>query len=342
MFRWWNRVPLLLFLTVSCERLPEEYGTVSFEVDDISYTRSSAGVQVADSVVRKLSFLLFDSDTGCLMRYGTTMGTRYSMAGVPYGNMTVYVVANIDESALDSVISMEDFKNMPVYHYLLSFKEYFPMKAKAEFVLNADVKSVSLSLERYMSRFRLVKVANRLEGALEGEDIILKYVYLTNLQGAFYLDAFRNTSVWYSKYGRSDFMPTETSYIVSDSQLITGDHTFREMGNFCLNPGLDVEFTSLNPMYALPNHSSEDRTGWQEGQFVERFTRMVLVAEIKGTEYYYPVNLVNMSPNFSYDVSYLISRLGSDDPDTFDFVDIEDKTIDFSEMDNEEEVEIEF
>jgi len=69
---------------------------------------------------------------------------------------------------------------------------------------------------------------------------------------------------------------------------------------------------------------------------------MVLVAEIKGVEYFYPVNLVNMSPNYSYDVVYVISRLGSDDPDTFDFVDVADKTIDFGDMENEVEVEIEF
>ena len=62
----------------------------------------------------------------------------------------------------------------------------------------------------------------------------------------------------------------------------------------------------------------------------------------KGTEYYYPVNLVNLTANFSHDIVYVITRLGSDDPDTFDFVEIQDNTIDFEEMENEGEIEIEF
>lgn len=336
----WCLLPLLLLLTVSCEKLTDKCGTVSFEVDDMSYTKADAGV--SDSDIRKMTFLLFDTDTGLLLRYANTVGREFVMSEVPYGNLTIYVMANIDDSVLKNVTDISTFKATMVPHYASFMKKSFPMMAKAEFVLTSGEKSVSLTLKRYMSRFRLIKVVNRLNGLMAGEDMILKRAYLTNLQGGFYIDVLRNVPIWYSKCGRVDFLPTDKSYVSAENQVVTGYHSFRDLDNANVAHGTESWLPELEPFYALRNYSSVDRTGWQNGRYSERFTRMVLVAEIKGVEYFYPVNLVNMSPNYSYDVVYVISRLGSDDPDTFDFVDVADKTIDFGDMENEVEVEIEF
>ena len=264
------------------------------------------------------------------------------MPSVPYGNLTVYAVANMDAESFRNTVSLKDFKETVILHYLSAFKEYIPMKATADFVLDSSVKSVSLSLERLMSRLQLVRVRNRLVGLLEGEDIRLKRAYLTNIQGGFYVDMKANATVWYSKFGRYDFLPSETSYITSADDLITGFHSFRDIDDVSVIPGMDASLGDLESFYAFPNHTPNDETGWQSGRFTERYTRMVLVAEIKGTEYYYPVNLLNMVSNHSYDVVYTISRLGSDDPDTFTSVAMQENEIDFEEIEDGGEIEIKF
>jgi hypothetical protein len=177
---------------------------------------------------------------------------------------------------------------------------------------------------------------------LEGEEIILKRAFLTNLQGGFYVDMEANSAFWYSRFGRGDFATSESSFIISADQLVTGSHTFRDISNLCVMPGMDVSLGALEPFYAFQNHTSYDETGWTSGKFIERYSRMVLVAEIQGTEYFYPVNLLNMVPNHSYDVVYTISRLGSDDPDTFGFVTMHENEVDFEEMENGGEIEIKF
>ena len=174
-----------------------------------------------------------------------------------------------------------------------------------------------------------------------GQKNALQDNFLT-LQGSFYLDMKANASLWYSKFGRSDFAATESSFIISGDQLVTGSHTFRDIGDVRVMPGIEMSLEYLHPFYAFPNYTIYDETGWMSGMFTERYTRMVLVAEIKDTEYYYPVNLLNMVPNNSYDVVYTISRLGSDDPDTFGFVTMLENEIDFEEMENGGEVEIKF
>ncbi len=77
-------------------------------------------------------------------------------------------------------------------------------------------------------------------------------------------------------------------------------------------------YTARQDYYCYPNSTakdSSDATVTTDEDFVPRYTRLVLEAEIKGTLYYYPVSVPNIESNKNYEVSLTITRLGSSHPD---------------------------
>ena len=102
----------------------------------------------------------------------------------------------------------------------------------------------------------------------------------------------------------------------------------------------DESFEDSFCLYFFPNPATSDVNGWSSS-FSQRYTRIVTAIEIDGETYYYPVNIVGTLRNHAYTLYLTITHLGSKDPDTFQFVEVQDVTITvggFDEFDDDFEI----
>ncbi|MBR5300317.1 MAG: hypothetical protein IKU36_08730 [Bacteroidales bacterium] len=334
---------LLLALSSSCDRASLDAsvpsGTVSFVIREEG-TRADVSVYGDEAVIGSVQLLLFDSK-GFLVDRGSFSGT-----GTPYeftmtpGDYTCCAFVNFP--ALSSfLLSLSSLDALYLDYFSSdSFSQRLhPMYGRISFSVKNGRQNLTVPVSRYASRYCLKSVESRLTGA----DIKLEHVYLTNVQGGFYYTVGKNTDFWYSRFGRPDSKATQTDRITSVNDVKTKEFTYKSLGGVSLSAGSTYTPSTNFVFYAFPNYSLQDRTGWASS-FTERHTRMVLAVKISDEKYYYPVNLLNMQGNTSHDVKFIITRLGSPDPDTFDWATDEEKdvTIDLGELEDGDDIIIEF
>lgn len=352
---------ILLLAAISCEKQQgEEFDsvnrpdsqpceTITFSIE-VPSTKAYSGIDAQEINVSNPTFLAFNSHGDLLARQTKSSGLLCSMV-LPYGEVTLRFFCNVTPALFNDVCHISQLDELVYNYYDSSFYKngFLPMSGSYSLKVDGDVSKLhTITLERYHSRFCLLDITNRLNLSNQtGLPMTVKAVYLTNVQGSVFIPGDRNTDLWYSKFGRPDDSQTEEDRIDNGGGLVTGSQTFCAFDDVLEN-GQTLDMSS-NPVkfYAFPNHSKHDCSGWMD-TFIERQTRMVLAAEIKGVVYYYPVNLVNLRRNTTYDVSFVITRLGSLDPDSFIFVDEDvldvdkDVTIDFGGFDDGGDITIVF
>lgn len=334
---------LLQVLFASCDRpsyeVTDSCGTVSFFIEE-ERTRADVSVYGDESVIGTVQLLLFDSE-GRLADRDSFSGT-----GTPYefdlspGDYTCCAFVNLP-ALPSSVAALSSLDALYLdYFSSSSFSQRLhPMCGSLSFSVRDGRQDLTVTVSRYASRYCLKSVESRFSSA----DIKLEHVYLTNVQGGFYYTVGKNTGFWYSRFGRPDLNMTQADRITSVNDVKTKEFTYKSLGGVSLSEGRIYTPSTNVLLYAFPNYSSQDMNGWASN-FTERQTRMVLAADISGEKYYYPVNLVNMHGNTTHDVKFIITRLGSPDPDTFDWVtdDEKDVTIDLGGFENGDDIIIEF
>lgn len=334
---------LLLFLSLSCDRASLDAsvpsGTVSLIIREEG-TRADVSVYGDEAVVSSVQLLVFDSK-GYLAYRGsfTGAGTPYVFTLIP-GDYTCCAFVNFP--ALPPLVSSLSSLDALYLDYFSSdsfSQRLHPMYGRISFSVKNGRQNLTVPVSRYASRYCLKSVESRFTGT----DIKLEHVYLTNVQGGFYYTVGKNTDFWYSRFGRPDANAKKTDRITSVNDVKTKEFTYNSLGGVSLSSGRTYTPSTNIVFYAFPNYSLQDRTGWASS-FTERYTRMVLAVKISGGEYYYPVNLLNMQGNTSYDVKFIITRLGSPDPDTFDWAtdDEKDVTIDLGDLEDGDDIIIEF
>lgn len=332
-----------LLLSSSCERASFDAaatcGTVSFFIEE-ERTRADVSVYGDEAVIGSVQLLVFDSK-GLLADRNSFSGT-----GTPYefelppGDYTCCAFVNVPSlSASVEAMSSLDALYLDYFSSSSFSQRLHPMYGSISFSVKDGRQDLTLTVSRYASRYCLKSVESRFSSA----DIKLENVYLTNVQGGFYYTVGKNTGFWYSRFGRPDVNAIQTGRITSLNDVKTKEFTYKSLGGISLAGGRTYTPSSNVVFYAFPNYSSQDRTGWASS-FTERLTRMVLAVEISGGKYYYPVNLVNMQGNTTHDVRFIITRLGSPDPDTFDWVEDQEKdvTIDLGDLEDGDDIIIEF
>jgi len=173
----------------------------------------------------------------------------------------------------------------------------------------ASSRSVALEAERYVCRVRLVSVRNMLPPSMGS--VVLKNAFLSNVVASQTLGAVG--SGWLNPMGRATENPAVESHVIDGVNHFASAPglTFKKFGKTvaygsALAPAADF--------YCYPNPASTDIQGFSS-DMGSRYTRLVLTVELGGQTRYYPINLVNLQRNSSYDVSVTISNLGSGDPD---------------------------
>lgn len=280
---------------------------------------TSHGDQSKDNTVNTLDIFIFrnnqEEDNGSLDTYkrfskeelGSLTGLQIKTTT---GKKTIVAVANAHRDNWSGITCMDDFKAMET-----SIKqenaENFLMTGSKDTELD-EITEVSLNLSRMVARICLDKIS------INFEDSPYEEMKLTNVQ-AYLANVTGNKIIF-------DGSDCEEKTILNNGGLVESDTAGNAMkGLIHENIGKEI---SQNEPYAGKHYfyCYENAISSETGS--EKFTRLVIQAELNGETYYYPVNInqegaghdessghYGVKRNTSYTIGITINRPGSADPD---------------------------
>ena len=302
---------VLAFIVVSCgtsaeDRMPVP-GTaevmLSFTQEGYS-TKAGVGAQIlpGEADINSLYYYVFDAD-GRLESTGSLADGFPVRLDLKVGRKTFWALANVAGSVFDGCRSLAEFENREISMDMYSSGN-FPMGGVVLEDVSGEHDMVVVPLSRYVCRLCVDDIRVALSGTLEGEEMTVGNVFLSNVVGNCKVSgAYPSETEWYNKFGRPDGEGEDGRICGPD------DSSFPEM-TFATGAGAYL--------YFFPNPSGSDACGWKPA-FSSRYTRIVVEAYLRGIRYYYPVNLNGALRNHAYSLRMTITRPGSTDPDTFRF-----------------------
>jgi len=321
----------LLLALVSCQKesLPnlepeqEETAEVNFCISlDEPSTKSYTGEYSFEKNVERVTFFVFN-EKGMLDTYFTGSPTSSVTKTISTGTKTIWALVNINPTRFYSCTRLSQFESCETNFHDMS-RDAFSMSGKVTKTITSGSNSLSVPVERYVARIFVEEIVNNLEGNLEGEDIEIRNIYVTNVVGNCLINgSFPSSPIWFNKFGRSDWAEGPDDYIncVDDSELEY--LTVSEEGYYLF---WEDVYEACAPLYFFPNNATSDVNGWSS-TFTKRYTRIVVEAYIRDELYFYPVNIIGAQRNHSYSLILNITRPGSKDPDTFVWSEIQDVSI---------------
>lgn len=330
-----NRLLLLLsmILIISCEKEPakehfvagdEAPVSLSVEVFDYPSTKGSSTYEYPfEKKVNSVAYYVFNSG-GKLEASFTNTSTSAVQRKLTTGAKTIYALINMPSSRFSSCKTVSELESKCAFMSDLD-NGGMPMSGKKSVTISAGSNTVTISVERLLSRITIGNIYNRLANSLEGEEIRLGNIYLTNIVGSSTIaGGTPSTYQWYNFAGRRDNATGAGDFINAET-----DCAFRSWSFY--KDSRTVSWNSYespsNPLYFFPNNTTTtDRNGWSTSK-TARFTRLVVEAYVRGERYFYPINLNGAKRNTAYDLNLTITRPGSLDPDTFDWAEIQDMEI---------------
>lgn len=333
----------MLSVLLSCEKMePGAIGTegqICLSVT-LNEPATKAGNYITDMsherAVNSVSYYIFNSG-GKLEAIFSSGSAAALTRSVSTGAKTVWAVVNIPDSRFSGCTTLSAFEAKEV-----SFSDMgsssFPMAGKKSVTVTAGTVSAAVTVERFVSRLCFAEITNALTGKFSRSSMILKSVFVSNIAGNCKVTGSAPSSrLWYNKFGRKDG-GGQSAIISSDSDASFARFTFSDLYDEVVTHGSTFEDGSC--LYFFPNPATSDVNGWSSS-FSQRYTRIVTAIEIDGETYYYPVNIVGTLRNHAYTLYLTITHLGSKDPDTFQFVEVQDVTITvggFDEFDDDFEI----
>ena len=295
-----------------------------------------------ESTVNSVSYLVFASN-GALEAMNHVIGNNSSgPLDISFGNKTVYAFVNVNPAKFAFVTSTNDLYYMTVdlKDNVLAYNKGLTMygSTTVSITQNRTTYALPITVSRHVARIVLGRVTNALQGPLAGKDIDVDFAFLTNLSATCPVTgrSFTPTS-WYARCGRV-MGYSNSSHILSDyEETEAGELTFQHIWDYVSE---DDYIEPRCAMYFFPNSISTDVCGWTN-PYRARYTRIVVAAEIDGVLYYYPVSITGAQSNKAYTLDLTITRLGSMDPDTFEFCEVQDVVINiggFDEWDDDFEI----
>lgn len=315
-----------LALLVSCNKIaedgpvafpesaPAQSGTVLFRIDGCNAPATKAPDQTAtaaESAVSDVQILVFDSN-GNTASYISAGTSTTATARLRQGAYTARAVVNGPDlsgiknaSSLDAVGIALGSWNSPSSDFVMG-----DASASALTVQMNRETVVDMTVGRFVSRVRLVKVSNGCPAALGG--IVLKRAFLSNVVCNQNLGGTAAPSDWSNMYGRSNVSNQDSVIDGSSFTASPAELTFWGWnGGATIAPGLSI--SPALSFYSYPDSSSDAVKAWKS-TFTATATRLVIVAEVNGTDFCYPVALPGTVRNCTYDVSVSITGEGLDDP----------------------------
>ena len=287
--------------------------TLCLEQEPTTKATAYLSSQTYEKQVNNVQILVFDS-SGALNIY-KDVGTSTSGISIntTTGSKTIWAVIN--GPSLTSIKTLSALRNTAVDlgNNSTTASEGFVMSGSSEITVGSASTSVSIQVERLLSRVALQKITNSLPASYG--TMTINNVCLANVVGNQNLAGAATISTWYNKMGRKDGA-TASSQIIDGATYLASHPTltFKSVESSVAS-GASHTPTTPYLFYTFPNSTGNDVTGWATS-FTARKTRLVVTATIGGKKYYYPVVIDTPSRNNAYTVELTITGLGSTDPDT--------------------------
>lgn len=324
---------LASIITMSCTKTYEtqcfepqiESSQLTITLDNMD-TKAQTAPTGSEKTINDLQVFVFDSDGNMDINYSFTtqeIAAKKASFSVKTGTKTVYVVANLSASylaAAQNTCTLDALKAVAVDMAAnIQNSSCVPIMvgSKANVALSTSGAEVAVQLDRLISRITLNSVTNSLPSPYGA--IVLKRAFLCNVPGNQNLAGNATAQTWLNMEATINHNSANdviTSAANADVPLLT----YKDFGNN-INPGSNVSFgtaaAATKIFYSYPNSLTNDNRGFHS-TFVPTATALMVVAEVRGVEYYYPISLKNgLVANTEYSVSLTISGLGNKSNDPF-------------------------
>ena len=290
-----------------------------FTIADSNYnsTRASGdaqGNQTSDNNISTLEFFIFNADgvsKGVLDAYHkftTEDGISKLEVKATTGAKNIYVVANSHREDWKGVVTLDEFKRQ-VSSLKNENNKNFVMVGSTDATLQATT-SITLEISRLVARVELVSLKTTFTGTpYEGMSLSNVKLYLTNVHSS---KCFFNGEI--------------STPVILNSKALNEENV-----NSCAMPGALYDAISKaigNEVYNTPHYFYTYENLMDTESVSNRFTRLVIQADLDGHTYYYPVNInqegygyvasnghKGIKRNTSYKINVNILRPGSTNPD---------------------------
>jgi|GEM_PF-819667 len=306
--------------------IPEGEGRLSVSLVTGSETKATSDNTMleAECTINDLQLLVFDDD-GRLQRYfaygessvadnGKSSASVDTSFTVPVGQKTVCALVNGPD--VSDIGYLSDLNAIE-----LSLTEYNDVSHLMHYatgtctVKQGQTANCPLKVKRLVSRIHIASITNSLP-PYYGE-IRVKRTFLTNVVNWANLAMDKEYDSRSLVYGRCS--ASDPSTILPASGDVTS-----ALYDYVWYSGIQVERNNTTTpseltscyFYCYP-HSCTDFSDHEGSTTIEdQATCLVLVCEILGRDYYYPVSLGALEANTAYDFYLTINSLGVDDPST--------------------------
>jgi len=290
-------------------------GRLTINVKGDILTKAVTDVVGNEATVNNLQIFIFDGEV-CKYYFDNGTALSKTIDRVQTGRYEIWAVANLGET-LSVSVTKTSLKTKALTLAQNASSSGFVMSGEKEVEVKASgTESVEITISRLVARARLVKVTNNLSAGYG--TIKIKYVMLDNVVSNQNLAGTAAIGTWSNKMGRNSGVKIDGTTKSEAPESLLGNPNERNIPTGSSDtPGFCF--------YGYANDTagdSTDITTWSA-----RKTRLVVVAEIQGNTYYYPVTLPSFARNTAYDISLTIKNLGSNDPETKPTTDAIDATI---------------
>lgn len=312
---------LILFALCACQKQNpcQESADSSLTINLESLETKAYSSDNESTTIASLDIFVFNEDGNLDISHAcnsTEIGAKKAVLNLKTGQKTVYLLANLSPSeqaaaracynlnalkavalSLDSNIASS--KCQPLLHGSISVN------------LTAAGVSTSVELRRYVSRVVLTSIRNSLPAPYG--TIRLKRAFLCNAVGNQNIAANASASVWHNMDGTKNHSSAADA-ILSSSDSDCPVLLYKDLGEDLTNGSTKnyiVDGKASKTFYAYPNSMTNASAGFSN-PFSPSASALMVVVEIKGSEYYYPVTLKNgMQANTESSVSLTILGLGN-------------------------------
>lgn len=284
-------------LHVGCDNkmaMPSENSSDGLEMVDVVVALTSpvtkAECSEGELAINNAQVFVFDQDN-VLEAYAMAEDDVLAIK-CTVGTKNVYAVANAEP--ITGVVTFEDLCKVAT-DLSSNTRTSFVMEGKNTAVFG-EATYMEIGLYKKTARVTLTEICT--DFALDhykNQTFVVKSVYLVNAAGNNTFFTPTKPTQWYNMMTDAGDLPDMLNAGISDVEITA-----------------QAPYTTAHHMYCYPNPTATDTS---DETWSARRTRLVIQAELGGVNYYYPVTLPILKPNYDYSVSVTITRPGSSSAD---------------------------
>lgn len=234
----------------------------------------------------------------------TTIGPKFFYV-VLNSNGSVYAVGDSYSDIKSEVFSMTGDCEMFYHAGNVLYRDDGPLMTglSAKTNITSSDQDVAVTVTRRVFRVNVASIVNMLPA---NYSVAVQYVYLSDYVESY---TFGNSNAGTIVYGNSRGR---------NSGVINGTSVYSDNSYASISLGAVIPYQSVTTayagkgMYAFPNPCVTDT--WGASNAAARKTKVVVVANLSGRVYYYPIPLPPIACNNTLDLSVTLNNIGTTDP----------------------------